>query len=229
MSEKELTDDFMQFLAFLGNDAKKVLEAYELMVWATKDARPRSDGSRIAHVLRVTLKAIELGAMTRDEIITSLLHDVPEDQPYKITEKLLGHRLRADWDVLKVHTFTYIEREFGSQVKEMLQNSINPSSVKELTARHAAYVEHVKKLLTSYPKEARLKLADMYDNGFKNHTIEDDNFRKSMCQRYLPVYPAYLEAIEKGFIQLAPGTKHQVIEDLERAYVFTKNELGITV
>lgn len=230
MSEGELRKEFEKFLAtapFGGMETMRTAEAYELMLEITANSHPRPDGSRIGHVLRVTLMGIHLGATSANEVVALLLHDAPEDQAKELNEKLgfMGQTYAAK----RENAYEYIRKKFGEKVKTLVEGLSTPvndvgAGLKE---RHEAYVTHSKEVLTN-PEFAKLKLAAMYDNGVNVHLIMDNKKRFNMCQRYQPVYPTLLASVESGIISLNDQIKNGVLNDIKGIMNFVNQELQVT-
>ena len=87
------------------------------------------------------------------------------------------------------------------------------------------YVEHVKELLEKSPVEALIKLADFYDNGLNVYSIEDESFKKAMCERYLPLFDLFIEAIKTSRIVLAQDKKDNILQILEASKTYAEMEL----
>lgn len=231
MSEEELRKEFEKFLTtapFGGMETMRTAEAYELMLEITADSNPRPDGSRIGHVLRVTLMGIHLGATSANEVIALLLHDAPEDQARQLNEKM-GVTPQT-YAAKRQKAYEYLSKKFGAPVGQAIEKLSTPVNDvgTGLRERHAAYIRHSEEVLGD-PQTAKLKLAAMYDNGVNVHYITDDKMRRNMCQRYAPVYPSLLKAVENGTISLAGQIKEGVINDIKGIMDYVSKELNVTV
>ena len=221
------------FNAFVETQSKtskvRILTAFALMMELFENARPRPDGTRVEHILRVTLMTILLGGDDADSVVKALLHDSVEE-----ADEILAHKCFAGYfkgfipphkDTFQFFAHEHIHNTFGKRAGVV---HLTIPRHKELKERHLLYIQHVKKLLNGkHQKDAIVKLGDFYDNGLKLFMIADIQFRKNMCERYLPLYPLFTEAINTGKLKLYPDIKAAVLRDIKEAKKYTESQLGI--
>lgn len=155
----------------------------------------------IEHPLRNTVRAIRFGVTSEEILMGSLLHDTVEDHPFEISAKL-GF-ITDDEHLARTYALKYIEKQFGSRVRKMVEGMSNPISENKYTPaeiKNKIYAEHVEEAIKD-PDVFVGKVCDFIDNAVGlHHNVNSMNpvGVKKRATKYLPVCDILLKQIEKA-------------------------------
>jgi (p)ppGpp synthase/HD superfamily hydrolase len=191
---------------------KRVQKALDVAQKAHAEQK-RGDEAYINHILRATAFLLETGAADANSVCSILLHDSVEDQAEKLVEMSGGATQNEN---VREAAFAYLEREFGSRVRDNVFAATNPEKKVEYpedlspdeidSIKISEYTRHLKEVIED-PIVCLIKLSDFSDNGMKTESLTP-----WLARKYAQVYDIFRERINRPDVPIYLSEKRNDIQ-----------------
>lgn len=179
----------------------RVEEAAKVALIVHRSSSERRQGiPYVVHPIEVAIRILELlgTAATVEQIQAALLHDSVEDEPDEVVKLRTGKSCRGlSIDEKRKLAYKEIANQFGDSVASTVEDVTNPDFVSMTRARIGRgdrrtereikielYTTHVIEVLTSKTDSAVVKFADLWENAFSLHTVNDPQRLHHLKARY---------------------------------------------
>lgn len=204
------------YLAFALADARRILDALELMVELHLDQAPRPDGTLyIEHPLAVASQVLDAMARKDPEVVVAaLLHDAVEDQTARLAQKVKDRPTGEGKAAAELALDAIEEQTQSARIRGMISDLTNPDfdtllehrGIQKGTgdaeqavysaARNALYAEHVRDAIRD-PDVAFIKLFDLAANALTLDAVADATIRTRLRNKYTPVLGIMLDRLRE--------------------------------
>ncbi len=225
------------------NIQKEILKTLLYMFFIHKNQKDKANGTPfIGHPILVCLRLFKFGVRDPQIIEEGLLHDTVEDQGVIISRETLEKKYGKienpevfedqNWELVRQSAVKEIKNQYGRRVSKVVQNlsnpdywhkavkkGIDPQTNKEeyRKLKFKLNRKHVKEIIND-PDVFVVKLADFLTNALHIHTYTDPDKRKKYKDKYLPIFPIFIQYLKNGSLPYEIQNREKVLWELEEAY-----------
>jgi (p)ppGpp synthase/HD superfamily hydrolase len=190
-----LTLALQDYTRKIGLDEEEMKHAVELAAELHRTDNRSARGqyeitAYIEHPLRNAVRATRYGVTSRAILIGCLFHDLVEDHPFELAKKT-GVETTDEHEARQA-AYTYIEKHYGKDVRDMTEGMSNPIVANKYTPaaeKNKMYDQHVDEA-TDAPNVLVGKVCDFVDNAVglvhNKNSMSAIGIRKR-ATKYLPV------------------------------------------